>query len=87
MLFGNETLYLGDSIVGRVTSGGYGHTVGKCIAYAYAAGAGLEYVHEAEAGNCPTELGDFPVEVLGERIRARLELKPLYDPANARVKA
>ncbi len=87
MLFGNETLYCGDTIVGRVTSGGYGHTVKQCIAYAYASGPGLEYARAVEAGKRSAELGDFSVEVLGERIRARFESKPLYDPSRSQMVA
>ena len=38
---GNEPVRAGEQIVGRVTSGGYGYTVGQSIAYAYLpAGAG-----------------------------------------------
>lgn len=72
LLYGGETLYRDDKIVGRVTSGGFGYTVGKCIAYGYVTG-------ETD--------GDFSVEVLGERIKARHESKVLYDPANAKIKA
>ncbi len=35
---GSEPVRVGDSPVGRVTSGGYGYTVGKSIAYAYLPG-------------------------------------------------
>ena len=32
---GNEPVRIGGDVVGRVTSGGYGFTVGRSIAYAY----------------------------------------------------
>ena len=32
---GNEPVRVGDEVVGRVTSGGYGYTVERSIAYAY----------------------------------------------------
>jgi len=87
MLYGSETLYCGDAIVGRVTSGGYGHTIGKCIAYGYLAGKGLELSCEIDSGKHASNLGDFSIEVLGERIRARYEPKPLHDPENTKIKA
>lgn len=87
MLYGNETLRLGETIVGRVTSGGYGYTAGKCIAYGYVSGPGLDYTRETDAGKRSPALGDFSIEVLGERVRARFESKSLYDPTNDRVKA
>ncbi|MGQ0571248.1 MAG: GcvT family protein, partial [Armatimonadota bacterium] len=35
MAIGNEPIYQGDQVVTRVTSGGYGYTVGESIAYAF----------------------------------------------------
>ena len=35
MALGNEPIRIGEQIVGRVTSGGYGYTVGASIAYGY----------------------------------------------------
>lgn len=87
MLYGNETLYCGDAIVGRVTSGGYGYTVGQCIAYGYVSGQGLEIAREIDAGKRPASSLEFAIESLGERIRADYQPQPLYDPKNERVKS
>ena len=35
MALGSEPVRVGGEVVGRVTSGGYGYTVGASIAYAY----------------------------------------------------
>lgn len=72
MLYGNETILRDGQVAGRVSSGGYGYTVGKLIAYGYISGA---------------TSGDFEVESFSERIKARWEPKPLYDPGFSRVKA
>lgn len=63
-----------DHIVGWVTSGGYGYSVGKSIAYGYLP---LEY---AEVGTL------LDVEILGERVDAVVECEPLWDPRGERIK-
>ncbi len=72
---GNEPVFEGDRVVSRVTSGGYGYTVGESIAYAY----------------LPTALATpgvaLAVEVDGERIPAVVQREPRYDPTNSRIKA
>jgi glycine cleavage system aminomethyltransferase T len=63
-----------DAVFGWVTSGGYGYSVAASIAYGYLP------VEQARVG---TELD---VEILGERVPARVEREPLWDPAGARVR-
>jgi glycine cleavage system aminomethyltransferase T len=58
-----------------VTSGGYGYTVERSIAYAYAPAA------RAEAGT-PVE-----IEIFGEWISGEIAAEPLYDPQGERVRA
>ncbi|MST31616.1 dimethylglycine dehydrogenase, partial [Acidimicrobiaceae bacterium USS-CC1] len=62
-------------VVGHVTSGGYGHRVGRSLALAYLP-AGL-----AEPG---TALG---VEIIGSCRPAAVVAQPVYDPANHRMRA
>ena len=57
-----------------MTSGGYGHTVGKSIALTYL---------PADAA-AATE--GFSVEILGERYPARRMAAPHYDPKGARLR-
>ena len=71
---GNEPVRIGAEVVGRVTSGGYGYTVGHSIAYAYLPA-------EVEVGSA-VEVDIFGVWVPGELARG-----PLFDPAGERVRA
>ncbi len=64
-----------ETVIGWVTSGGYGYTVGKSIAYGYLP---PEY---AQVG-MPLE-----VEILGERIAAVVEAEPLWDPRGERIRS
>jgi 4-methylaminobutanoate oxidase (formaldehyde-forming) len=79
VLLGRETIYRDGERVGWLTSGGFGHTIGKAIGYGYvrnAAGVDRAWL----AG------GRYELEVAAERVAATLHLRPLYDPASARVK-
>jgi 4-methylaminobutanoate oxidase (formaldehyde-forming) len=71
---GNEPVRLAGRIAGRVTSGGYGYTVGKSIAYAYLPRA------DAVPGT------SVDLDIFGEWVPARVEREPLWDPKGARVR-
>jgi glycine cleavage system aminomethyltransferase T len=72
---GSEPVRIGGEIVGRVTSGGYGYTVERSIAYAYVpAGA-------AEVGQ-PVE-----IEIFGEWITGEVAREPLYDATSEKVRS
>ena len=66
-LFGGEIVLEGGRVLGRVTSGGYGYTVGRNLLCAYL--AATEPAHAA-----------YEVEAMGERYLAVRHLRPLYDP-------
>ncbi|HLJ68057.1 MAG TPA: FAD-dependent oxidoreductase [Chloroflexota bacterium] len=72
-VLGGEAVAVGNGVIGRVTSGGYGYTVEKSIAYTY-----LPIEHSRPGSR---------VDVLwfGESIPATVTREPLYDPANARI--
>lgn len=72
---GNEAVRKNENVVGWITSGGYGYSVGKSIAYAYL---------PLEVSAVGTKLD---VEYFGERIDAVVEREPLWDPKGERVKA
>ena len=63
-----------DEVRSWVTSGGYGYSVRKSIAYAY----------------LPIDLSavgtTYDVEILGERVPAAVAAEPLWDPKNERIK-
>ena len=65
-------------VVGWVTSGGYGHSVGLSLAQGYLPAALAEREEE----------GRFEVEILGVRQPARVLVEPPFDPdgrADARL--
>jgi 4-methylaminobutanoate oxidase (formaldehyde-forming) len=70
---GNEPVRVGGEVVGRVTSGGYGYTVGQSIAYAY-----LPPEHEV---GTPVE-----IDIFGERVAGEIAAEPLFDPRGERVR-
>ena len=69
-----ELYAAGGRVVGRVTSGGYGYTVGKSIAYGYLP---MEF---AKPGTRLT------IECFGVEIDAVVEKEPLYDPRGEKIK-
>jgi glycine cleavage system T protein len=71
---GSEPVRVEGSVVGRVTSGGFGYTVGKSIAYAY-------LPDDVDVG-ASVEVGIF-----GERVPGEVAAEPLYDPAGERIRA
>jgi glycine cleavage system aminomethyltransferase T/glycine/D-amino acid oxidase-like deaminating enzyme len=71
---GSEPVRIEGQIVGRVTSGGYGYTVERSIAYAYVPAA------EAEPGR-PVE-----IEIFGAWVPGEVAAEPLYDPEGAAVR-
>ena len=79
LLYGNEPIVRDGEIVGFLTSGGYGHTLGGAV--------GLGYVRcIGETGK--SLLGSaYQIEVAGTRVAATASLKPLYDPSAKRVHA
>ena len=60
------------TVVGALSSGGYGYTIGKSIAYGY-----VPKDHLDDAG--------FQIEVLGKRVAATRHKGALYDPARERT--
>jgi dimethylglycine dehydrogenase len=60
--------------VGYVTSGAYGHCVGRSLA------AGYVPVHEAREG------ARFQIDILGELRTATVRLEALHDPAGLRLR-
>jgi 4-methylaminobutanoate oxidase (formaldehyde-forming) len=71
---GNEPVRAEGRVVGRVTSGGYGYTVGRSIAYAQL---------PAEHADVGTRVA---VDVFGDWVEAEVAAEPLFDPEGARVR-
>jgi glycine cleavage system aminomethyltransferase T/glycine/D-amino acid oxidase-like deaminating enzyme len=80
MLYHNEPIWRDNQIVGYISSGMYGHTLGGAVGLGYVAGpAGMsdEFVLA----------GRYEIEVAGARVPATASLKPLYDASSSRVRA
>jgi glycine cleavage system T protein len=71
---GSEPVRIGGEISGRVTSGGYGYSVGKSIAYAFVPS-------RFEVGTA------VEVEVFGTWVSGHIAAEPLYDPQGGRVRS
>jgi glycine cleavage system aminomethyltransferase T/glycine/D-amino acid oxidase-like deaminating enzyme len=71
---GSEPVRIAGEIVGRVTSGGFGYTIGSSIAYAY--------VPAASGPGTPVE-----VEIFGSWVAGQVAEEPLFDPESKRVRA
>jgi 4-methylaminobutanoate oxidase (formaldehyde-forming) len=75
VVLGEEPVRIDGCLVGRVTSGGYGYSVERSIAYAY-----LPSTY-AVAGQ------KTDVNLFGHWVGGEVALGPLYDPTNARVRS
>jgi glycine cleavage system T protein len=72
---GNEPVRAGGEVVGRVTSGGYGYTVERSIAYAYLP------PKRCEPGTA------VEVEIFSRWVEGEVASEPLFDPEGERVRA
>ena len=72
---GDEPIWHEGSVVGWVTSGGYGHSVGKSLA--------LGYVPAEFAASS----GTFEIEIIGDRRPALRLDAPAFDPQGTRMRA
>jgi len=80
ILLGRETIYRNGERVGWLSSGGYGHTIGKSI--------GMGYVRHPDGVTEDFILsGTYELEGASKRVAATVHLAPLHDPQNLRVKA
>ncbi len=80
LLYHDEPIWRDGKLVGRTTSGMFGHTIGTSLAMGYVENEGELVDPEFVLS------GHYEIEVAGERIPAKATLKPFYDPTHARVK-
>ncbi len=71
---GDEPVWHDGTVVGWITSGGYGHCVGKSLALGYVPAA----IGSAASG--------FEIEILGERRSASIAPRPVQDPLGERMR-
>ncbi|HUY83982.1 MAG TPA: FAD-dependent oxidoreductase [Steroidobacteraceae bacterium] len=79
LLYHNEPIWRGESLVGHVRSGMYAHTLGAAV--------GLGYVRAPDdAPIAAIGARDYEIEIAGRRFAATASLQPLYDPRNERIR-
>jgi len=72
---GDEAVMYDGKCVSYITSGGYGHSVGKSLAMTYLPVGLIK------------ESAELEVEILGVFHKANVVLKPLYDPSGSRMRS
>lgn len=75
-VLGDEPIWHDGKVIGWVTSGGYGHSVGLSLAQGYVPVALAAEVRAAA----------FEVEILGDRRAATILTEPPFDPSGARMR-
>jgi 4-methylaminobutanoate oxidase (formaldehyde-forming) len=79
LLLGDEPIWRDGALVGRITSGAYGHTRGRSVGMGYVShpdGVDAAFVQSAR----------WELEIATERFAAAAHLGPSYDPKSARVR-
>jgi dimethylglycine dehydrogenase len=71
---GYEVILKDDKPVGHVTSGGWGHWVGKSLAVGYV------------PAPLAVDGGVFAIDILGQECKATITATPLHDPSGARMR-
>jgi 4-methylaminobutanoate oxidase (formaldehyde-forming) len=79
ILLGRETIYRDGVRVGWLSSGGFGHTIGKPIGYGYVR-------HPGGVDAAFIKAGSYALEVATVRVPCTPHLGPLWDPKMQRVK-
>jgi glycine cleavage system T protein len=80
LLYHNEPIWRNGELVGKISSGMFGHTLSAPLGLGYVAKGGEPVSAEWVAS------GQYEIEVAAERVPARVSLRPFYDPASERVK-
>jgi len=78
LLYQNKPIIMNGNVVGYLTSGMYGHTVGAALGMGYVNAPGLTRDALAAA--------EFEIEVACERFKADASLSAFYDPKGERTK-
>ena len=80
LLYHDEPIWRDDVLVGSITSGRFGHTLGRSL--------GMGYVKNEAGANADFLLsGRYEIEVAGKRFPAEASLRPFYDPRSERPRS
>lgn len=78
LLYHNELIVMDGKIVGYLSSGMYGHTLGAAVGMGYVEAPDLNAERIGEAS--------FEIEVAKDRFSAQASLRTFYDPSSSRMK-
>ena len=79
VLFHEEPIWMHGQLVGYISSGAFGFTLGRSV--------GMGYVNHPDGVTRELiESGDWEIEIAGERHAAEASLKAFFDPSGERVK-
>ncbi len=78
LLYHNEPILRDGKIVGYLSSGNYGHSLGAAV--------GIGYVPCKGQSREEILASSYEIDVAGSRVKARISLKPLYDPEGLRIR-
>ena len=78
LLYHNEPIVMDKHIVGYLSSGMYGHSVGAAV--------GMGYVAVPELAADRIKEATFEIEIAKERFSAQASLRAFYDPSSSRMK-
>ncbi|MQG18796.1 MAG: FAD-dependent oxidoreductase [SAR202 cluster bacterium] len=79
LLLGDEPIFRNGELVGIVTSGNYGHSIGKSVGLGYLeneSGVDIEFLKN----------GDFEIQIGLKKYPTDVQFRPPYDPKNEKVK-
>jgi glycine cleavage system T protein len=80
LLLGDEPIWRDGVLVGRITSGAYGHTLGRSV--------GMGYVTHPDGVDAAfLRAGRWELEIALDRFPATASLEPPYDPSSTRVRS
>jgi 4-methylaminobutanoate oxidase (formaldehyde-forming) len=81
LLYHNEPIWRDGQIVGRISSGMFGHTLQRSL--------GMGYVHNPSGLVTPDWIssGRYEIEIAAERVAADASLQAFYDPRGERIRS
>jgi heterotetrameric sarcosine oxidase gamma subunit len=80
IMYHDESIYLGNDIVGSIKTAAYGHTLGAAV--------GLGYLHvESGVTRKSVEEAIFEIDIAGKRHSAIASIRPMYDPDGERLRS
>jgi heterotetrameric sarcosine oxidase gamma subunit len=79
LLYHDEPIWRDGELVGRITSGAYGHSLGRAVGLGWVA-------HPGGVDDAFVAAGRWELEIACERVPARAQLTPPYDPKSLRVR-